>query len=51
MEPSMKVNAHIKYKKVWRRKQKQEDQVNGEFFEDLPIRVAEMSKNDKSTSK
>jgi len=47
----MKVNAHIKYKKVWRRKQKQEEMVNGEFSKDIPTGDAEMSNNDKSTSK
>jgi hypothetical protein len=47
----MKENAHIKYKKVWRRKQKQEEQVNGEFSEDIPTGVAEMSNNDKYASK
>jgi hypothetical protein len=29
MESSMKENFHIKYKKVWRRKQKQEEHANG----------------------
>jgi hypothetical protein len=36
---------------VWRRKQKQEEHVNGEFSEDIPTRVVKMSNNDKSTSK
>jgi hypothetical protein len=28
MEPSMKENIDIRYKKIWRRKEKQEEQVN-----------------------
>jgi hypothetical protein len=51
MDSSMKENAHIKYKKVWRRKKKQEEHVNGEFSEDIPTGVAKMSNNDKYASK
>jgi hypothetical protein len=51
MESSMKENDHIKYKKVWRRKQKQEEQVNGEFSKDIPTWVAYVSNNDKYASK
>jgi hypothetical protein len=36
MEYFMKENAYIKYKKVWRRKQKQEDQGNEEFSKEIP---------------
>jgi len=31
MESSMKENSNIMYKKVWRRKQKQEEQENEEI--------------------
>ena len=42
--------SHIRDKKVWRRKQKQEH-GNGELSEDIPTSFAELSNNDKSINK
>jgi hypothetical protein len=42
MESSLRENIDIKYKKVWRRKKKQEEQVNEELPEIILIGIKEL---------
>ena len=49
--PSMKENNDIKYKKVWWRKKKQDEQVNEELIEIILIGFAYVRDHDESTSK
>ena len=51
MKSTMKENTDIMCKKVWRRKQKQEEQVNEELQEIILTGFAKVEDHDESTGK
>ena len=51
MKSSMKENIDIIYKKVWRRKQEQEEQVNEELPKIIVIGFVDVQYHDESIDK
>jgi hypothetical protein len=51
MKSSMEENTDIRYKKVWRRKQEQEEHVNKQLPKIILTRIAEVQDRDESISK
>jgi hypothetical protein len=51
MDPSMKDNTNIRYKKVWRRKKKQEEQVNEDILEIVLTGFVEVWNHNESIEK
>jgi hypothetical protein len=51
MGPSMKEKTYIRYNKIWRRKEKQEEQLIEKLQEIILIGLIEFHDHDESTSK